>query len=446
MAGLNTEDELSLPCVITTINVADEVTLTAPKSATKGPVTNLQADNMTEWLTQDAKRGKTWITGPVNTQNWIGAFGLAGHNLSQDAKLLWGFYDETPLVDESELQGSPFIWGSGWSNTGSVINVVDSSGETFLDAYSGLKFDLEGAFLFIFKVENWEVDSGTPRLRVKWTNDDNYEMWFHDPIQIDGAGTYAIYVNFDYPHYNSVAPLQSWDPENDEYYSQPGTWVWDIEGGNATFDITEFALYQVGYSNLDDKGRWPAAYYPLVPFGAGLWGQWLFGGRISDEEAAELNIDSLIVLEEDQILEPNDASRRFFMLIDDPDNVDGYIRARRLVVGSYLSFEIDFQACTITIQNDSSYEQNDEGNEFSEKAVIYRIFEIRFDELQPEELEAYQMIERYFGAGALHFLSLSPNEESGYHLFTALCFTKEPPKGKPRFQRGEKTIKFYEVH
>jgi hypothetical protein len=84
-------------------------------------------------------------------------------------------------------------------------------------------------------------------------------------------------------------------------------------------DVADFA------TSLFDSG-WRDVWPEITPFGQGLWGEFVWGGKLDPEDAGTYGIGAYHVL-------PTSVFARYVRIeLDDQDNPDGYLEAGRLIV------------------------------------------------------------------------------------------------------------------
>ena len=77
-----------------------------------------------------------------------------------------------------------------------------------------------------------------------------------------------------------------------------------------------------GHAQVDWRDMWPE----ITPFGQGLWGEFVWGGKLDPEDAGTYGIGAYHVL-------PTSVFARYVRIeLDDQDNPDGYLEAGRLIV------------------------------------------------------------------------------------------------------------------
>lgn len=413
--------------LISTYNLADEVTLTAPASAANSPVSNLQTPNLSDrWVASTTKDGLVWITGDFSsTSHWVGHFALIDHNLTQNAKWICGKHRNSTSIEDADNVSGNFDYSGAWSFFGNDAvgsNVVDSDYLT-LDT-GGFSQKTKGQFIFKVSITNWSVNYGAPYLKIRFFSNNQTAGHYKDAeITISETGDHLLFIDFD-----TRGP--NWDGEDDPDYDEFSYFQVLLENGEADVTIDYFEWYKVDYSNVTNRGKMPRAYPSIEPFGAQAWGKFMWGGKVSEAERAATRVNSFWKVPDADIT----TAGRLFIIISDPDNPDGYIQAGRLIVGPYIELSVppsdldmEYHDMSKIVETRLLYEWVRTGNK-------YRKFKVKVDNTSDADEEASFYLHKLKGQTKDVIVSLNPDEDRYHHAYTFYAhFSKDPKVGRRKY-------------
>lgn len=182
-------------------------------------------------------------------------------------------------------------------------------------------------------------------------------------------------------------------------------------------NLTQSGRWRVRLSNdagfgdvLYDSG--PIGIWPRIqPFGVGVWGEFLWGGRLPAAEAATYGISAFLTLPATVI------ARHLAVDLDDPDNPAGYLQAGRLFVGSAWSPSINMQYGWSIQQVDTSRSVRSRGGQtYVDMQPKFRRLRFSIDFLGRDEMfgNAYEL-ERLKGTGGDLFVMIDPEDVAHRH-------------------------------
>lgn len=240
----------------------------------------------------------------------------------------------------------------------------------------------------------------------------------------------------------------------------------DVDPANTQFTVDFGAPKPVSFlallrHNLTQNGRWritlarDTAFDDVVhdsgvidiwpsiqPFGQGLWGEFLWGGRLPTEEAATYGIGAYQV-----ITRPVIARYGLIELID-PQNPNGHLQAGRLVVGPAWRPSINLRYGWSIEQVDTSRRVRSRGGQtYVDIQPKYRRLRFTIEDLKRDEMfgNAYE-IERLKGTGGDLFVMIDPDDTGHRHRHSVYGVLQDTtPITNPIFDRYSKSFTIEEL-
>jgi hypothetical protein len=182
-------------------------------------------------------------------------------------------------------------------------------------------------------------------------------------------------------------------------------------------------------ASLYDSGRvdiWPTTY----PFGVGLWGEFLWGGKLTTAEASTYGISGYVVL-------PLPVFARHLKIeLFDAANAAGYVQAGRLIAGPAWQPAINLQYGWHLAQVDESRKTRSRGGQTYVDAMP-RFRRLTFDLAHMREDEAWGYayeLDRIKGVGGDLLVMIDPAKTTHLHRQTVYgSLTESAPISNPQF-------------